>query len=214
MPFASFVGVNQHKQSILFGCALLTSEDIETYKFVFSTWLIAMGNAPPTVILIDQCESIKEAIAELQTHYTRPIYNAFAAEHLKRLYHCEIEGHHEFNVVMYSVTDYSISNDFHGNRFVYIVEYRPRNQYMDCNCKNFQSEGQIYSTSVEKGRNLTTHRNCDVVLDNNAKYADFKNVLKGRFNAYCNWNDEMAVRSVGDPDSEKHVTLIRNPREV
>ncbi|WMV46779.1 hypothetical protein MTR67_040164 [Solanum verrucosum] len=65
MPFASFVGVNQHKHSILLSCALLTSEDIETYKFVFSTWLAAMGNVPPTTILTDQCESIKASIAEV-----------------------------------------------------------------------------------------------------------------------------------------------------
>ncbi|WMV55314.1 hypothetical protein MTR67_048699 [Solanum verrucosum] len=267
MPFASFVGVNQHKQSILLGCALLTSEDIETYKFVFSTWLAAMGNAPPTTILTDQYESIKAAIAEfveqyeldlrfkyekelqaeadsrkkyaapcsgfdldlqLQTHYTRPIYNAFAAEHLKRLYHCEIERHHDLNVVegveKYSVTNYSISNDFHENQFVYIVEYRPRNQYLDCNCKNFQSEeGRFfqggYPSMIDEYKKYNSlkkwfDRNCDVVLDNNAKYADFKNVLKGRFNAYCNWNDEMAVPSVGDPDSEEDVTFIRNPREV
>lgn len=34
-------------------------------------------------------------------------------------------------------------------------------------------------------------RNCDVVLDNIVKYVDFKNILKGRLNAYCNWNDEI-----------------------
>ncbi|KAH0659857.1 hypothetical protein KY289_028605 [Solanum tuberosum] len=201
---------------------------------------------------------------QLQTHYTRPIYDAFAGEHLKRLYHCEIERHHNFNVVegvvKYSVTDYSISNDFHGNRFVYIVEYRPWNQYMDYNCKNFQSEGVVcclilktmshcrikmfheryilrrwrrdvirphigkffqggYPSMTNEYKKYNSlkkwfDRNCDVVLDNNAKYADFKNVLKGRFNAYYNWNDEMAVCSVGDPDSEEDVTFIRNPREV
>ncbi|XP_049368959.1 protein FAR1-RELATED SEQUENCE 4-like [Solanum verrucosum] len=412
MPFASFVGVNQHKQSILLGCALLTSEDIETYKFVFSTRLTAMA------ILTDQCESIKAAIAkvlpdtihryciwhimtklpaklkgvwdfkiaksefksiiynsitinefeekwvgfiqkyelqhrlwfhnlylekekwiyvflkhyfwadmmstqrsesmhaffygyisgrsslkqfveqyelalrfkyekelqaeadsrkthpapcsdfdwdlQLQTHYTRPIYDVFAAEYLKQLYHCEIERHHDFNVVegveKYSVTDYSISNDFHGNRFVYNVEYRPRNQYLDCNCKKFQSKGVVcchilktmshcrikmfhdgyilrrwrrdvirphigkffqegYPSMTDEYKKYNSlkkwfDRNCDVVLDNNAKYVDFKNVLKGRFNAYCNWNDEMAVPSVGDPDSKEDVTFIRNPREV
>ncbi|XP_069146884.1 protein FAR-RED IMPAIRED RESPONSE 1-like [Solanum lycopersicum] len=59
-----FEEMNQPEQevsisSILLGCALLTSEDIETYKFVFSTWLTAMSNAPPTTMLSNQCESIK-----------------------------------------------------------------------------------------------------------------------------------------------------------
>ncbi|KAH0669967.1 hypothetical protein KY285_024117 [Solanum tuberosum] len=209
MPFASFVGVNQHKQSILLGCALLTSDDIKTYKFVFSTWLAAMGNEPPTAILTDQCESIKAAIAELQTHYTRPIYDAFAAEHLKRLYHCEIERHHDFNVVE-GVEKYilrrwrrdvirpHIGKFFQGGYPSMTDEYKKYNSLK----KWFDSLKKWFD------------RNCDVVLDNNAKYADFKNVLKGCFNAYCNWNDEMAVPNVGDPDSEEDVTFIRNPREV
>jgi len=49
---------------------------------------------------------------QLQTHYTRSIYDAFVAEHMKRLYHCEIEKHPDFNAVegveKYSVTNYSI----------------------------------------------------------------------------------------------------------
>ncbi|XP_060210309.1 protein FAR1-RELATED SEQUENCE 5-like [Lycium barbarum] len=62
MPFASFIGVNQHHQSILLGCALVTSEDIDTYKYVFMTWLRAMDWVRPTTILMDQCESIKAAL--------------------------------------------------------------------------------------------------------------------------------------------------------
>ncbi|KAM3398522.1 hypothetical protein P3S68_002038 [Capsicum galapagoense] len=62
MSFASFIGVNHHNQYIFLGCALLTSEDIETYAFVFRTWFTAMGKIPSIVILIDQCESIKAVI--------------------------------------------------------------------------------------------------------------------------------------------------------
>ncbi|KAM3382154.1 hypothetical protein P3S68_007727 [Capsicum galapagoense] len=65
MLFAFFIGVNHHNQSIFLGCALLTSEDIKTYAFVFRTWLMSMGEIPPTAILIDQCESIKTAIHEV-----------------------------------------------------------------------------------------------------------------------------------------------------
>ncbi|KAM3204644.1 protein FAR1-RELATED SEQUENCE 5-like [Capsicum annuum] len=65
MPFAFFIGVNHHNQSILLGCALLTSEDIKTYAFVFRTWLMAMDKIPPIAILTDQCESIKAVIREV-----------------------------------------------------------------------------------------------------------------------------------------------------
>ncbi|XP_019238489.1 PREDICTED: protein FAR-RED ELONGATED HYPOCOTYL 3-like, partial [Nicotiana attenuata] len=62
MPFASFVGVNQHRQSILLGCALMSSEDITSYKMVLSTWLGALNNVHPLAIMTDQCDSIKAAI--------------------------------------------------------------------------------------------------------------------------------------------------------
>ncbi|XP_028107375.1 protein FAR-RED ELONGATED HYPOCOTYL 3-like [Camellia sinensis] len=34
MPFAPFVGVNHHRQSILLGCGLLSSEDTDTFKIL------------------------------------------------------------------------------------------------------------------------------------------------------------------------------------
>ncbi|KAM3357950.1 hypothetical protein P3S68_020881 [Capsicum galapagoense] len=53
MPFASFIGVNFHNQSILLGCASIMSDDIETYIFLFKTWLAAMGETSLTTILTD-----------------------------------------------------------------------------------------------------------------------------------------------------------------
>ena len=37
-PFAPFVGVNHHKQSIIFGAALLYDETIESFKWLFETF--------------------------------------------------------------------------------------------------------------------------------------------------------------------------------
>ncbi|XP_042941235.1 protein FAR-RED IMPAIRED RESPONSE 1-like [Carya illinoinensis] len=37
MPFAPFVGVNHHRQSILFGAGLISSEDTETFTWLFQT---------------------------------------------------------------------------------------------------------------------------------------------------------------------------------
>lgn len=39
MPFAPFVGVNHHGQSILLGCGLLSAEDTESFTWLFQTWL-------------------------------------------------------------------------------------------------------------------------------------------------------------------------------
>ncbi|XP_019236882.1 PREDICTED: protein FAR-RED IMPAIRED RESPONSE 1-like [Nicotiana attenuata] len=65
MSFASFAGVNQHRQSILLGCALMSSKDITSYKMVLSTWLGALNNVHPLAIMTDQSYSIKAAINAL-----------------------------------------------------------------------------------------------------------------------------------------------------
>ncbi|GJR48676.1 protein FAR1-related sequence 6, partial [Tanacetum coccineum] len=71
MPFAPFVGVNHHGQSILFGCALISREDAETYVWVFKSWLACMDGHPPKSIITDQCRSMQLVVADvfLESNY-------------------------------------------------------------------------------------------------------------------------------------------------
>ncbi|XP_028055833.1 protein FAR-RED IMPAIRED RESPONSE 1-like [Camellia sinensis] len=62
MPFALFVGVNHHGQSILLGCGLLSSEDTNTFVWLFKSWLSCMSNHPPKAIITDQCIAMQNAI--------------------------------------------------------------------------------------------------------------------------------------------------------
>ncbi|XP_042974626.1 protein FAR-RED ELONGATED HYPOCOTYL 3-like [Carya illinoinensis] len=62
MPFAPFVGVNHHGQSILLGAGLISSEDIETFVWLFETWLQCMDGNTPKSIIIDQDRAMKNAI--------------------------------------------------------------------------------------------------------------------------------------------------------
>ncbi|KAH9730204.1 protein FAR1-RELATED SEQUENCE [Citrus sinensis] len=62
MPFAPFVGVNHHEHSILFGCRLILHEDIETFTWLFRTWLSCMSNSAPNGIITDQGRAMKVAI--------------------------------------------------------------------------------------------------------------------------------------------------------
>jgi hypothetical protein len=49
MPFVPFTGVNYHHQYVMFGCALLVNETVESYTWLLKTWLEAMlGCAPST----------------------------------------------------------------------------------------------------------------------------------------------------------------------
>ncbi|KAI4333353.1 hypothetical protein L6164_018179 [Bauhinia variegata] len=62
IPLAPFVGVNHHGQSVLLGCALLSNEDVETFTWLFKTWLACMSGRAPNAIITDQNEAIKRAI--------------------------------------------------------------------------------------------------------------------------------------------------------
>ena len=62
MPFAPFVSVNHHEQSILLGCGLISGEDTYTFRWLFESWLICMSGVPPNAIITDQDKAMKKAI--------------------------------------------------------------------------------------------------------------------------------------------------------
>ncbi|KAF8364795.1 hypothetical protein HHK36_033228 [Tetracentron sinense] len=65
MPFAPFTGVNHHKQSVLFGCALLADETESTFIWLFNTWLEAMSGRQPGLIITDHDLAIKNAVEKV-----------------------------------------------------------------------------------------------------------------------------------------------------
>ncbi|XP_052187028.1 protein FAR-RED IMPAIRED RESPONSE 1 isoform X2 [Diospyros lotus] len=65
MPFAPFVGVNHHYQSMLLGSALVADETKSTFVWVLKAWLRAMGGQHPKVIITDQDKAMKAAIEEV-----------------------------------------------------------------------------------------------------------------------------------------------------
>jgi len=62
MPFAPFVGVNHHGQSILLGCGFVSAEDTTTFVWLFKCWLRCMSNKAPKGIVTDQCKEMMNAI--------------------------------------------------------------------------------------------------------------------------------------------------------
>ncbi|KAG6716930.1 hypothetical protein I3842_04G073100 [Carya illinoinensis] len=65
LPFAPFVGVNHHSQSMLLGCALVADETKSTFVWLMKTWLRAMGGQAPKVMITDQDRALKAAIEEV-----------------------------------------------------------------------------------------------------------------------------------------------------
>lgn len=68
MPFAPFTGVNHHKQSVLFGCALLADETESTFIWLFTSWLEAMSGRQPGLIITDYDSTISRAVQQVFPH--------------------------------------------------------------------------------------------------------------------------------------------------
>ncbi|XP_043701089.1 protein FAR1-RELATED SEQUENCE 5-like [Telopea speciosissima] len=64
-PFGPFTGVNNHAQSILFGCGLVANETKESFEWLFKAWLNAMGDKAPKAIITDECTGIIPAVASV-----------------------------------------------------------------------------------------------------------------------------------------------------
>ncbi|XP_061355329.1 protein FAR1-RELATED SEQUENCE 5-like [Gastrolobium bilobum] len=62
MACAPFIGVNHHKQSILFGCTFLLNETTESFVWLFESFLEAMNGLQPKTIFTDLCQAMANAI--------------------------------------------------------------------------------------------------------------------------------------------------------
>ncbi|XP_058774181.1 protein FAR1-RELATED SEQUENCE 5-like [Vicia villosa] len=65
MIFAPFTGVNHHRQSVTFGAAFLADEKVDSFVWLFESFLKAMGGHKPTMIITDQDPAMKIAIEKV-----------------------------------------------------------------------------------------------------------------------------------------------------
>ncbi|KAG6652700.1 hypothetical protein CIPAW_05G024400 [Carya illinoinensis] len=94
MPFAPFIGVNHHGQSILFGAGLLSSEDTHSFVWLFRMWLDCMKGRAPKSMITDQDRAMKNAIATIFPE-TRHRYCLW---HIMRKLPEKLESHAKFNL--------------------------------------------------------------------------------------------------------------------
>ena len=59
------MGINHHRNNILFRCALLVKETIKSLIWLFGTFLTAMGGKQPISIFTDQDQAMTNAIKEV-----------------------------------------------------------------------------------------------------------------------------------------------------
>ncbi|XP_042423040.1 protein FAR1-RELATED SEQUENCE 4-like [Zingiber officinale] len=95
MPFAPFVGMNHHGQSILLGCGLLSSEDSETFIWLFKSWLTCMLGRAPKAIITDQCRAMAIAIEEIfpDSHHRLCLW------HIMKKLPAKLGGHAQYKLI-------------------------------------------------------------------------------------------------------------------
>ncbi|XP_020266583.1 protein FAR1-RELATED SEQUENCE 5-like [Asparagus officinalis] len=88
LPFAPFTGVNHHRQSTLFGCALADEQE-ETFVWLFQEWLNCMHGIEPGAIITDQdramCNAIHKVFPNTRHHYCYWHLQRHIADHLHTL---------------------------------------------------------------------------------------------------------------------------------
>jgi zinc finger SWIM domain-containing protein 3 len=91
IPFAPILGTNHHKQTIIFGVALLYNETISSFIWLFETFFIAMGGKHPITIFTDQDAAMAGAIAYVFPNTSHYLYlwhiYLNAAKHLRHVIH-------------------------------------------------------------------------------------------------------------------------------
>ncbi|XP_028061842.1 protein FAR1-RELATED SEQUENCE 5-like [Camellia sinensis] len=61
-PFASFVGFNHHRETVIFGAALLYDETVESFVWLFENFLEVRSRKAPKTLFIDQDAGMAKAI--------------------------------------------------------------------------------------------------------------------------------------------------------
>ncbi|KAG9454298.1 hypothetical protein H6P81_007202 [Aristolochia fimbriata] len=106
-PFAPFVGVNHHNQTIVFGAALLYDETSESFVWLFETFLEAMSGKKPQAILTDQCAAMARAISIVlpESHHRLCTWHIFqnATKHLSNVFQRCNQFKRDFNRCVYGV---------------------------------------------------------------------------------------------------------------
>ncbi|XP_042472074.1 protein FAR1-RELATED SEQUENCE 6-like [Zingiber officinale] len=122
MPFAPFVGVNHHGQSILLGCGLLSSEDSETFIWLFKSWLTCMLGRAPKAIITDQCRAMAIAIEEIfpNSHHRLCLW------HIMKKLPAKLGGHAQYKMIkkqLKNIVYNSLTVDECDERWMTMIEH-------------------------------------------------------------------------------------------
>ncbi|PKA52951.1 Protein FAR1-like sequence 5 [Apostasia shenzhenica] len=108
-PFALFIGVNHHKQITTFGAAFLYDETVESFKWLFNTFRIAMRGKLAKTILTDESPEISNALAMVwpETIHRLCAWQIFhsSMKHLNHIFQSSKTFSKDFSRCVYSFED-------------------------------------------------------------------------------------------------------------
>lgn len=100
VPLAAFVGINHHGQFVLLGCGLLAGETVESYEWVFRSWVTCMPGASPRTIITDWCKVVQNAIARVFPGSA----HRFGLSHIMRKVPEKLGGHQDYDAIRKAFT--------------------------------------------------------------------------------------------------------------
>ncbi|WOK97579.1 protein FAR1-RELATED SEQUENCE 5-like [Canna indica] len=115
MSFAPLFGMNHHKQTVVFGAALLFDETTESFVWLLETFMIVMSKKQPCTIFTYQSIAISNAIklVLLDTCHRLCLWHIFqnAATHLSQVIHTHPKFVHDFKSCIYDSSSMKIFLD-------------------------------------------------------------------------------------------------------
>ncbi|KAJ4762028.1 FAR1-related sequence 2 [Rhynchospora pubera] len=199
LPVAPIVGVNHHGQSIIFGCAMMTHEDTESYKWIISNWLDCMGGKAPKTIITDQSAAMKKAIAETlpDTRHRHCIWHILDKLDA-RIGNKEEAGEDIRRVIYESKTESEFENQWDSTISHYSLQARLRKRESDEDYECIRGQSRLISKF-----NPIEQQFSEVYT--NKMFIKFQNEIKALIDSrftYCERLGNTKVYTIDDRDKE------------
>ncbi|XP_071678488.1 protein FAR1-RELATED SEQUENCE 5-like [Lolium perenne] len=102
MPFVPFVGLNNHRRTTVFGCAILSSENEQTYVWLLKTFLKAMCQQKPKAVITDADYAMIGAIGKVFSGVSHRICSFHIEKNMEM--HLPNKSLNEFKTLLYYTT--------------------------------------------------------------------------------------------------------------
>jgi zinc finger SWIM domain-containing protein 3 len=102
MPFVPFVGINNHRRTTVFACAILSDEKERTYVWLLKTFLKAMLQQKPKSIITDADSAMIRAIRSVFPEQSHRICSWHIEKNMAR--HLSFKSLSEFRALLYYTT--------------------------------------------------------------------------------------------------------------